>query len=76
MFFLASYNVDKFRKFVFESSFLQRYPTEDQTLERLRTDDTALLEFGLGWLKGILFKDKEPGGTEGTQTTEGTAGKE
>ena len=59
MFFLVSYNIDKFRDFVFESSFLQRTPVEEQTLSRLRGDDAALLEFGLGWLKGILFKDKQ-----------------
>jgi hypothetical protein len=76
MFFLVSYNIDKFRDFVFESSFLQRTPVEEQTLSRLRGDDAALLEFGLGWLKGILFKDKAPEGTEGTQATEGTAKRE
>jgi uncharacterized protein len=70
MFFLASYNIDKFRAFVFETSFLQRYPVEEPLLSTLRRDDTALLEFGLGWLKGILFKEKTP---EGTQSQEGTA---
>jgi uncharacterized protein len=55
MFFMASYNIDRFREFVFESSFLERYPTDPETLERIRTDDVALLEFGLTWLKGILF---------------------
>jgi len=73
MFFLVSYNIDKFRDFVFESSFLQRTPVEEQTLSRLRGDDAALLEFGLGWLKGILFKDKSD---EGTQAPEGAEGKE
>ncbi len=72
MFFLASYNIDKFRSFVFESSFLRRYPLEERMLSTLRTDDTALLEFGLEWLKGILFKDKV---AEGTKATEGTQGK-
>ena len=73
MFFLASYNIDKFRAFVFESSFLTRYPVEEQLLSTLRTDDTALLEFGLEWLKGVLFKAKA---LEGAQAQEGTAGKE
>jgi len=56
MFFMASYNIDTFRKFVFESSFLKRYPMEAQTLEKIKSDDVDLLEFGLKWLKGLLFK--------------------
>ncbi|MCK7512480.1 MAG: hypothetical protein MZV70_56220 [Desulfobacterales bacterium] len=34
MFFMASYNIDKFRTFVFESSFLKRYPSDAATLEK------------------------------------------
>jgi hypothetical protein len=60
MFFMASYNIDQFRKFVFESSFLKRYPMDESALENLRRDDVALLEFGLKWLKGMLFKEADP----------------
>jgi len=55
MFFLASYNIDKFRKFVFESSFLKRYPIDTETLEKIKTDEIQLLKFGLRWLKQVLF---------------------
>jgi Fe-S-cluster containining protein len=58
MFFLASYNIDKFRLFVFESSFLKRYTVDDETLEKIRTDEIALLNFGIKWLKEILFNQK------------------
>ena len=60
MFFLASYNIDMFRAFVFESSFLKRYPMDPQTLDRIKNDEVALLEFGLKWLKGLLFKQGDP----------------
>jgi hypothetical protein len=60
MFFMASYNIDKFRKFVFESSFIKRYPVDGNALENLRRDDVALLDFGLKWLKDILFKEGAP----------------
>jgi Fe-S-cluster containining protein len=56
MFFTASYNIDKFRRFVFESSFLERYPTDEATLEKIKADETDLLKFGLRWLKEALFK--------------------
>jgi uncharacterized protein len=65
MFFMASYNIDKFRTFVFASSFLKKYPQEPRTLEKIKTDDVALLEFGLNWLKGLIFKDG--GSTEAAQ---------
>jgi hypothetical protein len=57
MFFLVSYNIDTFRKFVFESSFLDRYDIDTETLEKIKKDEVALLEFGLKWLKDVLFKE-------------------
>ena len=57
MFFLASYNIDKFREFVFESSFLKRYAIDSATIEEIKTDEIALLKFGMKWLKWLLFKE-------------------
>jgi Fe-S-cluster containining protein len=57
MFFLVSYNIDKFREFVFESSFLKRYAIDESVLERIKDDEIALLKFGLKWLKWLLFKE-------------------
>jgi len=59
MFFMVSYNIDKFKKFVFESSFLDRYKVDDGTLKTIKEDEVALLKFGLKWLKGVLFKVEE-----------------
>jgi hypothetical protein len=56
MFFMASYDIDRFREFVFGSSFLQRYEVDPQTADKIKADDVALLEFGLKWLKWLLFK--------------------
>jgi Fe-S-cluster containining protein len=60
MFFMVSYNIDKFRRFVFESSFLERFDVGDETLDKIREDDVALLDFGVTWLKDILFRKKAP----------------
>ena len=56
LFFLVCYNVDRFRRFVFESSFLDRYQVDSDTVAKIREDDVALLRFGLRWLKGTLFQ--------------------
>jgi len=57
MFFLVSYNIDKFKAFVFESSFLNRYDIDAETQEKIKDDEIALLKFGLKWLKDVLFKE-------------------
>ncbi len=57
LFFMVSYDIDRFREFVLESSFLTRYPIDDQTLEKIKTDDVALLAYGMTWLKSVLFKE-------------------
>lgn len=57
MFFLATTDVDAFRRFVFESSFLEKYEIDAEIQERLRTDDEAMLQLGFDWLKNILFNE-------------------
>ena len=57
MFFLVSYNIDKFREFVFETSFLDRYDIKKDTIEKIKEDEIALLKFGIEWLKWLFFKD-------------------
>jgi len=59
MFFMVSYNIDKFKAFVFESTFLDRYQVDDKTIDEIRNDEVALLRFGLKWLKGVLFQVPE-----------------
>jgi Fe-S-cluster containining protein len=59
LFFMVSYDIDRFRDFVLESTFLERYPMSDQLLEEIKTDDVSLLNFGITWLKSVLFKENE-----------------
>ncbi|MFO7760569.1 MAG: YkgJ family cysteine cluster protein [Desulfobia sp.] len=56
MFFMASTDTDKFRKFVFESSFLDTYEVPDKTLQEIREDDIALMKFSFRYLASALFK--------------------
>jgi hypothetical protein len=55
MFFMVSSNVDKFKRFIFESSFLKKYDVAKDLLEQIRTDEVALLKFGFDWLQSALF---------------------
>jgi uncharacterized protein len=56
MFFLACYNIDKFREFVFNSSFLERYVLPKEKIESIKEDDIHLLKFGFEWLKASFFQ--------------------
>lgn len=58
MFFMVSYNLDRFRDFVFESRFLDLFALEPQHLAQVRTDDLALLKLGFRWLGFSLFGQK------------------
>ena len=55
MFFTACYDLDKFRTFVFDSTFLERFDLEPELVEQLREDDDELLRFAFRWLKLALF---------------------
>ncbi|GBC62033.1 YkgJ family cysteine cluster protein [Desulfonema ishimotonii] len=55
LFFMVSYNIDKFKQFVFESSFLKRYDIAADVVEKIKTDEIELLKFGLDWLRDTLF---------------------
>lgn len=57
MFFMVSYNIDKFKEFVFESSFLTLYSIDNETIEKIKNDEIALLEFGCKWLKWLFYKE-------------------
>ena len=57
MFFMVSYNIDKFKEFVFGSSFLDRYDIDEETVAKIKEDEIALLNFGIKWLKWLLFKE-------------------
>ena len=57
MFYMVCYDMDKFREFIFETSFLNRFLIDEELIERLKTDDEALLQFGFKWLKYCLFKE-------------------
>lgn len=55
MFFMASTDLDAFRSFVFESSFLMTYEVDDETLAKIREDDIELMKFSFRFLASALF---------------------
>jgi Fe-S-cluster containining protein len=55
MFNMVCYDIDRFRRFVFESSFINMFDIDKETIENIKSDDKNLLEFGYRWLRFSLF---------------------
>jgi len=58
MFFMASYNLDKFRDFLFKSGFFDRFEVDSDLKKKLPDNDTTLMLFAFDWLKFSLFGEK------------------
>lgn len=57
MLYTGCYDLDTFRAFVMESSFLDRIEIEETELEAIKTNDEALLRFAFRWLRFALFAE-------------------
>jgi Fe-S-cluster containining protein len=55
LFHLACYDLDTFRKQVFENDLLKEAPPPAAVLRAAETDDAVLLRLSLDWLKQTLF---------------------
>lgn len=58
MYWIALYDLDKFRYFIFESSFLKRFEVDRNDLDRIKTNDEYLLRFGFNWTLYALFGER------------------
>jgi uncharacterized protein len=55
MFFTGCYDLDRFRTFVLESSFLDRFTLDAELIRALKSDDHELLQLAFRWLRFALF---------------------
>jgi len=57
MFYMISTDVDAFRRFVFETKFLDTYDIDEDMVDSVRVNDEALLQLGFDWLRNVMFND-------------------
>jgi Fe-S-cluster containining protein len=57
MFFTAAYNLDRFRSFILESSFFDKFDVDDNTKAKIKQDDVELLRFAFKWIRFALFRE-------------------
>ncbi|GBE57810.1 flagellin N-methylase [bacterium BMS3Abin01] len=58
MFFLASYNLDQFRRFVLESRFLETFDIDAEETAAIREDDVQLMNLAFRYLRYLFGVEK------------------
>jgi len=56
--YMASYDLDSFKKYVFESRFLDVFDIDKEEIEKIKTDEIALMKLGFKYIKFILMVEK------------------
>jgi hypothetical protein len=56
--YMVSYDIDRFRKYVFESRFLDVIDIDKEEVEKIKADEIALMKFGFKYLKYILVLEE------------------
>ena len=55
MFHMVCNNLDKFRKFLFGSSFFEKFEVDEELKKQMEHDELVLLDFGYQWLRFAIF---------------------
>lgn len=55
LFFMASYDIDRFRRFISSDSFKNMYDLPDEQYASFENDDVELMSFGFTLMKQVLF---------------------
>ena len=58
LFFMACYDVDRFREFVYSSSFTNLFELKQEEKEAFATDDDALMQFAFRFLRQVMFGEE------------------
>ena len=57
LFFMCSFDIDRFRKFINSASFRKTYKLTDDFFNSLQDDDIALLSFSYRFMRQVFFAD-------------------
>ncbi len=57
-FYMASYDIDKLKRYVFESKFLDIFDLDKEEIEKMKNDEAALMKFGFKYLKYLLMLEE------------------
>ncbi len=58
MYYMACYSLDEFKRFVFKTTFLDKFDITQDVQKHIKTDEIKLMAFACQWLKFSLFGEK------------------
>lgn len=58
IYWMSLYDLDRFRRFIFKSTFRKRFDVDEHDYNEMEKDDEALLRFGFKWVRMALFGEK------------------
>lgn len=58
MFFMACYDLDRFREFVISSPFNETYDLSEELKQQILSDETELMQFGFRFLRQVMFGEE------------------
>jgi len=56
--YMASYDLDSFKKYVFESRFLEVFDITGEEIEKVKNDEIALMKLGFKYIKFLLMLEE------------------
>ncbi len=56
--YMASYDLDSFKRYVFESRFLEVFDIDKEELEKIKNDELALMTLGVKYIKYLLLLEE------------------
>lgn len=59
LFFMVSYDIDRFRAFIISDSFNKTYDVPVEKMAELVADDEKLMDFGYAFLRQVLFNEEK-----------------
>jgi Fe-S-cluster containining protein len=58
MFYIASYDIDRFKRFVFESKFLDIFEIDSNSVEKIKRDEVELMKLGFQYIKYFMMLEQ------------------
>ena len=57
-YYMASYDLDRFRRYIFESDFLNVFDIDEETLKKIKEDEVELIQFGVKYIKFVMMMEE------------------